>query len=228
MADRLTMQSKTPKALFMALDFSLGNPKDHTVQLMYNPTELAVSRSIEWKAVDSKGVGVPPREFVRSDGRTLTMKLFIDTYESGEDASAKVDELENLTLPDPRNVGGDSRPDPPRVKFVWENVSFTAVFKSFNVTYTLFHADGRPARANINVTLQEVPAPNARTNPTSGGGRGRRSRRVLPGETLDYVAYQELGDARHWRHLADINGLRNPRRLVAGQWLVITDPEASP
>ena len=61
-------------------------------------------------------------------------------------------------------------------------------------------------------------------NPTSMGNFGIRSHRVVAGETLDVIAYNELGDANHWRHIAQLNNINNPFDLRPGQHLAIAPP----
>jgi hypothetical protein len=194
------------------------------VEFMFNPSKYRVSRSISWQPGKQKGVDVPEMEFVRGEGRTLSLELFVDTYESGGNAQDFVKKLEALTEVDPANEKNDKKRRPPQVRFGWgaQPPQFKAVIKSLSVTYTLFHSDGRPARATVTVDLQEVKDALGPQNPTSGGEPGRRSHMVLPGETLDIIAYQELGDARHWRHIAEINGLDNPFAIRPGQSLVVT------
>ncbi len=90
-----------------------------------------------------------------------------------------------------------------------------------NVNYTLFHESGKPARATVNLTLQEWPDKPPPTNPTSIGAGGMRTHRVLGAETLDTIAYQELGAASRWRYLAELNDIDNPLAIEPGQYLVV-------
>src|SRR5262249_46290906 len=117
-----------------------------------------------------------------------------------------------------------------RVEFHWAGSGarvFPAVIKSLNVNYTMFHNDGRPARASVNLTLQEVSDKEKKKkgqNPTSLGTDGIRSHRVVTGETLDVIAYNELGDAALWRSIAEPNHVDTPFALRAGQHLAIVPP----
>lgn len=49
---------------------------------------------------------------------------------------------------------------------------------------------------------------------------------VQPGETLSAIAQRELGDPNRWREIAQANGISDPRRLQAGQSLVIPGGQA--
>lgn len=206
------------KAYLLAMD-----PPGTRVDFQFNPSKYSVSKSVQWKSQEQKGGDAPPMEFVQGEGRTVSLELFADEYESGRDVRDFVRKLEKLTLVDEGNKKDAGKPRPPRVQFHWAEGPdpFPAAIKSLNVTYTLFHPDGRPARATVSLTLQEIKKVVA-AQPGSEGGAGRRSHRVLPGETLDTIAYQELGNARHWRHIAELNNLDDPLAVQAGQELVIT------
>ena len=102
---------------------------------------------------------------------------------------------------------------------------FKGLIKSFAVKYKLFLDDGTPVRATADLTIVEVPDEPNGQNPTSAGATGLRSHTVLPGETLDLIAFRELGSARQWQHIAETNGIDDPWLLVAGSRLVIEPPE---
>ena len=207
---------------------SLDKP-DGEVTFQYNPTKYTVSKSVEWQAQKTKGKDVQPVDFVQGSARTVTMELFLDGLEDDKDVSADVAKLYAFTLVNDANKAKKSgKPRPPRVQFQWQNVAnFPAVIKTLNATYNMFHPDGRPARATVSLTLQEMAddAKNAPQNPSSLGTQGMRSHRVLAGETLDIIAYQELGDATAWRYIAELNKIDNPFDLRPGQHLAIIPRE---
>jgi nucleoid-associated protein YgaU len=209
------------KGMLMALD-----PPNLQVEFQYNPTKYTVSKSLNWNKSDDKGKDAPALEYVRGEGRSISLELFLDDYE-GDGARSVVDrvaELEQLTKPLSLNMSFLTRkPRPPRVMFQWANpqTAFTAVISQMNVSYTMFHPEGRPARATVSLTLKEWPTKLPFQNPTSHGATGIRSHRVVGGETLEHIAYQELGAATHWRHIAELNNIDDPLSLESGQYLVI-------
>jgi nucleoid-associated protein YgaU len=96
--------------------------------------------------------------------------------------------------------------------------------KKVEIDYTMFRADGTPLRAEVDLTLTEydlgwlsaIPM-----NPTSMS-EARKTWVVTEGQTLDWIAYQEYGNSIHWRHIAQVNHLTNPRDLRSGQILKLT------
>jgi nucleoid-associated protein YgaU len=135
----------------------------------------------------------------------------------------RVAQLDKFTMVDPKTSKDAKKAHPPKVMFMWANkhAQFPAVIKSLNVTYTLFHETGRPARATVSLSLQEWPEKPGAQNPTSMGSAGMRAHRVIAGETLDLIAYHELGAASRWKYIAELNNLDNPLAIQPGQHLVI-------
>jgi nucleoid-associated protein YgaU len=85
----------------------------------------------------------------------------------------------------------------------------------------MFKADGTPLRAEVTVNfVQTVTKPKGQ-NPTSRS-ETRKIWVVHEGETLDWIAYREYGDPAQWRHIAETNGLGNPKDLYPGQVLKLT------
>jgi nucleoid-associated protein YgaU len=87
----------------------------------------------------------------------------------------------------------------------------------------MFSPEGLPIRAKADVSFKQqdfwddiIPA----QNPTSRTD-SRKTRQVHSGQRLDQIAYEEYGDSRYWRLLAEANGMDDPFSLVDGQLLVI-------
>jgi nucleoid-associated protein YgaU len=78
-------------------------------------------------------------------------------------------------------------------------------------------------RATLNVTFQEAEKSGKYPlqNPTTGGNPGYKARIVKEGDTLDWIAHEEYGDAAMWRFIADTNNINNPKILKPGQTLSI-------
>lgn len=205
-------------------------PLDGGVRLEFaiNPETLSVNRSITYAEPADKGVDTPERDFVRGEGRKISFKIYVDEYENDGDAQLFVKKLHKLVDVDTSNEGEGKKPRPGQVQFGWgtgTHTSFKAVITQINANYTLFHSDGRCARAEVDINLTEIPDPAPNQNPTTGGNAGRTSHLVTPGETLDLIAYRELGDAGLWKQLAEMNDLDDPWAIRAGQRLVIARPE---
>jgi nucleoid-associated protein YgaU len=111
------------------------------------------------------------------------------------------------------------------VVFGWgSTVSIVAIVKSVSARFSLFRPDGTPIRAVCNVSLEEVPTEAPRQNPTSGSLTALRTHRVVAGDSLASIAYDEYEDARLWRALAEANHLDDPMRLPPGTELLVPPP----
>ncbi|MGH9266929.1 MAG: phage tail protein [Acidimicrobiales bacterium] len=93
-----------------------------------------------------------------------------------------------------------------------------------DATYERFDDVGNPLRAEVTITLKEVPEWQPFTNPTSGGVPGRSAHMLSAGETLPGVARRSYGSAGAWRTIADANGIDDPLRVRPGTTLMLPAP----
>ena len=68
---------------------------------------------------------------------------------------------------------------------------------------------------------EAVKNQNKGQNPTSRAAGAQRVHVVEPGDTIDLIASNEIGEPGDWRQLAEANQLDDPRRLRPGQRLMI-------
>ena len=210
-----------PKAFIENLDTG------ERIEVLFNPKEYTVTKSNSWQRANTSGSNLPDTRFASGQPATLTVQLFFDTYEQKTDVRRFTNKIARLMEVSIREEGENNKLRPPKVKFHWGLTwSFKAVVTNMTQKFTLFLPTGTPVRATVDVTLQQIEDegvfPNQ--NPTSGGGGGRRTRVVAAGETLDWIAYQELGDPKAWRRLAEANQIADPLGLTPGTVLVI-EPE---
>ena len=198
------------------------------VKCLFRPTELTFSKQNTWNAKPVKGTNLPKLEFGGGGAMQLQMELFFDTTEKGienaKDVRATTKALWKMMLIKPGTRNPETRKGtPPKVQFHWGSMlSFTAIIQQINQRFTLFKPDGTPVRATLNVTFQQCADEEyVPQNPTSAGSGGYRVRRVKEGDIIDVIAYQEYGDSRLWRLLADANKMEDPMRLRPGQILSI-------
>jgi Contractile injection system tube protein/LysM domain len=206
---------------------NLDDTSAAAVRCMFNPKQYTISKSNDWSAIKRKTEEVPSPEYGGGAGATLTLELTFDTYEvhawfnnsAGEDVRNYTKGLWDMMKIDAR------KKRPPHCKFQWGSLwSFEAVITQISQSFTLFLPNGTPVRSTVTVNFTQVKdeAQYPRQNPTSGGQEGERLRIVCEGETLTAIAYEEYGDSAVWRHIADANNIRDPRRLRVGQALIIT------
>jgi hypothetical protein len=218
---RNVMVTSLVRATILNLDFS-----SPALTCMFNPKEYTFSKQNNWSAAQNSGSNMPQMEFTNGDQATMTLELYFDTYEKGEDVRLRyTGPLWNLMLVDDRLVDPKSKKKrPPRVRFVWgASWTFDAVITSLSQKFVLFKPDGTPVRAVVNATFKQISddAIFPRQNPTSGGRGGERIWTVAEGDTLGWIAYKHYGTTARWRLIADANQLQSVRELQPGMTLVI-------
>ncbi len=194
------------------------------VRCMFNPHEYTLSKQNRWQRGETKGKNVPRLKFSQGGSQTLKLQLFFDTYAEGTDVRTHTDPLWRMMMVNTDKTNPRSnKSEPPPVMFQWGGLAFEAVITSMTQKYTLFLQDGTPARATVDITLEQLRDEEdfAGQNPTSGGGEAPKTRVVHAGARIDLIAYEEYEDAAQWRRIAEANGLIHPLRLRPGQRLVV-------
>jgi len=214
--------------------WTLVPPMGDSIDCQFNPSSITISKSNTWNKTSSTNFNAPFLRFAGGQNATYSLDLFFDSY--SEKPPVDVRKYTNQLLALALRGAGNAMfklpyASPPFVKFIWGKiVLFTAVVKKVDITYTFFSPNGYPIRAKASVDFVQndllgmsddlIPF----QNPTSRTD-ARKTRIVHAGQRLDQIAYEEYGDSRHWRTLAEANDLDDPFSLEDGQLLVIPTAE---
>ncbi|GAA3356961.1 MULTISPECIES: LysM peptidoglycan-binding domain-containing protein [Saccharopolyspora] len=195
------------------------------VKLQFNPNKLALTKSTEWRRKPARMAAESALpEFVGSGPRSLQLEVFLDATEKHDDSvEKKVEDLMVACVPTPKSLAAKT-PASPWVRFEWgtaRTTSFDGVLNSFSVDYSLFDVDGKPLRATCSLGIEEASVDTPGQNPTSGSDSARRTHRVIAGDSLPQIAWNEYGDATAWRYVAEANGIDDPMVLVPGSELLV-------
>jgi hypothetical protein len=208
-------------------------------RVMYNPQELKIEQGNTFAEVGIPGLNAPPLQYVRGKSRVMTMELFFDTYETGEDVRQYTAPIVRLLDRQPRTQA------PPVLLFSLGRMQFRCVLVEAGQRYTMFVTDGTPVRSTMSVRLQEyvdvevevrqglflgsptldavaskAPTPAQQVVGALPGGSATVHLTVR-GDTLSGVASAYLGDPAQWRRIAEANGIDDPLTLTPGLSLVI-------
>ncbi|MFH8750809.1 LysM peptidoglycan-binding domain-containing protein [Streptomyces rimosus] len=201
-----------------------------TFDFDFNPAQLSVSRSAQWKVTPTIAArkGARP-EFMGTEPRAMSLEVFLDSSDrpTGNTVLKKVEALMKCCVVTARSLAA-KQPSPPWVIFQWGSFStarFTAYVASVDASYTLFGTTGVPIRAICQLRLHEIPGKTPRQNPTSGALTAQRVHQVVAGDSLQSLAWREYGDANAWRAIAEANGIDDPSRLSTGTELVLPAAE---
>jgi hypothetical protein len=152
----MTAQQRPPGQI------SIASIDDNTtVVAQYNPKELQVDKSIPWSKVNqannanTQGIHL---EFTGAEGRSVTVELLFDGYETNQPIDKQVAALETLASvwrPDSK-LENERRPH--RCVATWGSTlpGFRCVIETLSTKYTMFDKDGKPLRATCTVKLKEA------------------------------------------------------------------------
>jgi hypothetical protein len=151
----MTISYPSPKKVSI-----IGMEIDVDLVAQYNPKEVQIEKSADWKPHPTAKSNSADLEYTSSPGRTLTMELLFDTYEENEDVGekyvSKLMQLINVMDPD----GDEMRKRPSVVQVRWPDRSyatFEGVIQSLSTKYTMFATEGKPVRATCTVKILEAP-----------------------------------------------------------------------
>ena len=211
------------KATIEVLD---GSQAGTRITVLFNPAEYSIERANTYKATAIPGLSGPLLHFINGEADVLSMELFLDDYTDpppagGKSVRKRIDEIASLLEID-RELHA-----PPHVRFVWGQLSFTAIFEKLSRKITLFQPDGTPARATLNVSFKEYKTLPQFVNEPRLQSADKSKRRVIVGsDSLWLMASREYGDAAEWRKIADRNDLDDPRDIEPGDWVLVPPLDA--
>jgi hypothetical protein len=200
-----------------------------TIECAFNPSSYTVSKTNVWNYKPSTGVDLPDGEFGGGLPRRTNLNLLLDVSLLGVDQSVK-DTANKLLKMMEAGGGGGGGSAPPKVTFRWGSVDLPkSVPVSLTIQYILFHPNGEPIRATVDLELAQAEKAstasgspgNQAQNPTTRAERGLRIHRVRDGDSLTSIAYDAYGDPTRWRTIAEANGIDDPMRLRRGRELNI-------
>lgn len=220
-------------ALAKALIINTGTGERFPV--MYNPEEFKLEQGNNFAEVGIPGLNAPPVQYVRGKSRTLSMDLFLDTYETGEDVRAHSSPLVRLLDKQPQTQG------PPVLLFSLGSFQFQCVLVDVGQRFTMFRRDGTPVRCVLSVRFQEYVRVDVEVrrglffgSPTASGaanalvqtagstlGGSGTVHVTVQGDTLSGLAAAYLGDPALWRDIARANRVDDPFGVPPGTALVI-------
>lgn len=196
----------------MELAKAMITPRDESpISVLFNPNQYSLDQGNTLAEVAVPGLAAPILQYVRGNGRTLSMELFFDTWEEQSDVRRHTDRVYGLL-----DIRGPLH-RPPVCTFTWGSFNFDCVVERVGGRFTLFLADGTPVRATLGVSFKEfVEVEVLVRNPPTESADHAKSCLVRRGDTLSSIAAAEYGDPTLWRPIAQANRIANPRLLAPG------------
>jgi hypothetical protein len=201
------------------------------IECAFNPQSYAVSKTNVWNFKPTTGVDLPDGEFGGGLPRLTKLSLLLDVSLLSPDQSVKDTSNKLLKMMETDGGGGGGGGSvPPFVTFRWGSVDLPkSVPVSLTIQYILFHPNGEPIRATVDLELAQAEKAstassgggNEPQNPTTRAHRRMRVHRIRDGDTLQSLAYEAYGDPTRWRTIAEANDIDNPLHLRAGAELTV-------
>src|SRR5215470_42215 len=117
--------------------------------VLFNPNQYGIDKANTIAEAAIPGLQAPILQFVHGNTRTLSMELFFDTYEKGQDVTDETKKVYQLLEIE------SSTHAPPICDLSWGKFTFTGVLDHVSGKYTMFLEDGTPVRATLSVTFKE-------------------------------------------------------------------------
>jgi nucleoid-associated protein YgaU len=193
---------------------------------------LSVEKGNQFAEVNIPGLESPIFQFVRGNARSVSMDLFFDTYEKGEDVRKYTDQITGWDagsmFSDLPNEGkglmdiDSNLHAPPICIFIWGAFIFQCIIERVTKRFTMFLPEGIPVRATLNVTLKEYREVDSQVKEINLQSADLTKKWVVTrGDSLWSIAFKEYGSPDDWRLIANANNIDNPRILNPGQELII-------
>jgi nucleoid-associated protein YgaU len=210
-------------------------PNIGLVYFDFNPSQISMARvGVTSVKPNPQNGGRPATQKVKP----MTIKVSKVTFE-GWDTKLRADTLLTWTNPAAGFLGQvlsavkgkNLKTQPPELTFQWGppliGFMYTVTLQNVTVNYTRFTSAGIPIRAEISLTMNEMPSllGTLPQNPTSGGLVGRRAHTVAHGESLQTIATANYGNPGAWRRIAEVNDIKDPTRVRPGTTVYLPNPE---
>ncbi len=200
--------------LQLAKAFIVNTTTGAQIPVMYNPEQFSLDQGNNFAEIGIPGLNAPPIQYVRGKGRVLSMELFFDSYELGQDVRSFTDAITGLLDTLPNTFA------PPILLFVMGSFSFRCVLAEAQQRFTMFAMDGTPVRCTLSVRFHEYVDVTIAIE--TGVFLGPPMvYNVVQGDTLSSIATQTGGDPSTWRNIANANNIEDPFSPPTGKPLVI-------
>lgn len=191
------------------------------ISVLFNPEEYSVNKDNNLAVQGIPGLSAPILQFVNGNLRTLEMELFFDTWDTP--TLPKKDVRKEFTNKIIGLMEIDSELHfPPLLVVSWASLQFRCVLARVNQKFTMFDTDGRPVRARLTCTFNEVIDPEQEAREVNRQTADfSKVHIVKQDEELSDLATRFYNDPATWRPIAIANGIDDPRTISPGQSLLI-------
>ena len=245
-----TQAAQASKALLVELAENLEDdlPGGKTVTVQFNPESLKLSfanqiqnnsgtntggTSAGKTGATDQSAGTQGRQFIGAGTTKLSVQLWFDAGQAAVDDVRKLTQEVIYFIKGKKAKSDESKFLPPGVRFSWGTFNFKGLIDSIEETIDYFSPDGKPLRSTLSMSMSQQSILISDFGAGGGAASGLpRAPGTLPmtpaaaGSTLQGLA-ASASVGMSWQAVAEVNGIDNPRQLVAGQLLNLSAPSVS-
>lgn len=193
-----------------------GEHKGDPIKGALNPDEYTRKKKVDVSEQTSHLPSPPVQQTgIKADILEITL-LFV--AESGKDVKKEyISDLYDLLEPTRQTHGL-----PPVRVVMGSGLKFRGLLIEADVRYTHFGDECRRTRAWAETKFIELrDLQSQKLHKKFQSTDKMKAWTVSEGDSLEHIAYEEYGDTRHWRTIADANKdkIKNPRKLTPGMQL---------
>lgn len=211
---------------------------------MYNPSTLSVAHGVAISDTPVLGVPSSDPKVLHGNNSTFNVELFFDgtgASPSGGGIGLKDAVVALVSDPVTKNISdfynavlefSDDAHTPRSLRIIWgKGFEFSCRLQSATTNYLLFEKSGNPLRATIAASFVQIP--DASVKAPQGDVLGfmspdvTKEYEVKAGDTIYNIASKEYDDESFYLQIARVNNLKNYRRLIPGQKLILPSVKQS-
>ncbi len=191
------------------------------IPVLFNPEEYSVNKDNNLAVQGIPGLSGPIVQYVNGNLRTLEMELFFDTWDTPTLQKKDVRKEFTNKIVGLLDIDAELH-SPPLLLVSWSSLQFRCVLARVNQKFTMFDSDGKPVRARLTCTFDEVIDPEQESREVNRQTADfSKVHVVTQGERLIDIATRFYNDPQTWRPIAIANGLDDPRAIFPGQPLLV-------
>ena len=214
------MEGKLKKMVIEAYkeaDYS-GSPAE-TFTVMFNPNTYTQKYEVEYEARQGQGDSGSPQVFGSIKPQEYNFEFLFDGTGTAADKVEVQDVVEAFLTVTGKLDGEIHRPM--YLKIAWGALISKCVLKSAEITYTLFKPDGYPLRAKVKASFSENIEDALRVAEERKSSPDLTHVRVVKqGDHLSLMTQQMYGNPKYYLQVAQVNKLKNHRKLEIGVSLI--------
>ncbi len=201
------------------------NPGSDSFEVMLNPTDYSLDRSICYSKDKTLGKTGSDNKFSGVNASSINLKFLLDgtgtvikKYGKSPYDVVKV-QIKNLQAII-YDYNGDQH-SPNCVRILWGDLLFYGNCSKFNTQYKMFKPNGDPLRADVELSFKEYISKEEQTKTKDKQSPDMTHIVIVKaGDTLPLLCNRIYDDSSYYSEVAEVNKIMNFRKLKPGTKLI--------